>query len=91
MARRAEKVLSDTIPLSEIEAIDIQVWKVPISKEYAEGIRCSYNYRLYTGEKWIDVMRWDNYHSSGSHVDIRDPETGEKMTEVGTISKSSDI
>ncbi len=75
---KAKKILSDIIMLSEIEAIDIQIWKVPTTTKYPEGIRYSYNYRLYVEKRWIDVIRWDNYHSTKPHKDIKNPKTGKK-------------
>lgn len=91
MPGKAEKILSDTIPLSEIDAIDLLVWKVPVTKEYPEGIRYSYNYRLYIGERWIDVVRWDNHHSAGPHKDVRDPETGNKASEPDRFRTPDEI
>ncbi|MEE8167927.1 MAG: DUF6516 family protein [Candidatus Hydrothermarchaeales archaeon] len=79
--QKAERILSDTILLSEIEVVDIDVWRVPVSKEYPKGIRYSYNYRLYVDERWVDVVRWDNYHGARPHKDTRDPETGRKKRE----------
>ena len=58
---KAKKVLSDIIILSEIEAIDIQIWKVPSTKKYPEGIRYSYR----SEERRVGKecrSRWSPYH-----------------------------
>ncbi len=88
---KAKKVLSDVILLSEIEAIDIQVWRVPSTKGYPEEIRYSYNYRLYVKESWIDVIRWDNYHSKRPHREIRDPKTGKKTSESDVFRTPEEV
>jgi hypothetical protein len=87
--KRAEKILNDVILLSEVEALDIQIWRVPVAEEYPEGIRYSYNYRLYVAGRWIDVVRWDNYHGEGPHRDERDPNTG-KMKKVSDVFRTPD-
>lgn len=89
--RKAEKLISDTIVLSETEVLDIQVWKVPKTRKYPEGIRYSYNYRLFNGKQWLDIIRWDNYHGAKPHMDIKDPETGDMRKEPDVFRKPDEI
>lgn len=64
---------------------------MPSTEEYPEGIRYSYNYRLYAGERWVDVIRWDNHHSKRPHRDVRDPKTGKETSEPDAFRTPEEV
>ncbi len=63
-----ELIIKRTIIESETERIDLNLWKVPIDKNYPEGVKYSINYRELVNNKWMDKIRIDNKKREGHHL-----------------------
>ena len=63
----AELLIDEIRELAFDEKIDIIVWKVQKDKNHPHGLKYSFNYRVWNGIEWIEVIRYDNAHEGGDH------------------------
>ena len=56
----AELLIDEIRELAFDEKIDIIVWKVKKDKNYPHGLKYSFNYRVWNGIEWTEIIRYDN-------------------------------
>jgi hypothetical protein len=60
---------------------EIIIWKIPISKEYPDGIK----YRAWLSEEGTTLFGLDNHKPKGSHLHVRDVEVEYVFRNLGTL------
>jgi hypothetical protein len=82
----AELLIDEIRELAFDEKIDITVWKVKKDKDHPHGLKYSFNYRIWNGIEWIEVIRYDNAHGGGDHIHLFGKIKPIKFRYIGSIN-----
>ncbi len=82
----AELLIDEIRELAFDEKIDITVWKVKKDKNHPHGLKYSFNYRIWNGIEWIEVIRYDNAHGGGDHIHLLGKIKPIKFRFIGSIN-----
>ena len=82
----AELLIDEIRELAFDEKIDIIVWKVKKDKNYPHGLKYSFNYRVWNGIEWTEIIRYDNAHGSGDHRHLFGKIESIKFKSIGKIN-----
>jgi len=66
----AKYLINRSYQIASDEFIDVVVLSVPKSKQFPNGIKYGINYRVFSGNKWIELIRYDNAHGIGEHCHL---------------------
>lgn len=66
----AELLIDEIREIAFDEKIDITVWKIKSDKNHPHGLKYSFNYRIWNGIEWIELIRYDNAHGKGDHKHV---------------------
>ena len=82
----AELLIYEIRELAFDEKIDIVVWKVKKAKNYPYGLKYSFNYRVWNGDDWTEIIRYDNAHGNGDHRHLFGKIESIKFKSIGSIN-----
>ena len=66
----AKYLINRSYQIARDEFIDVVVIAVPKSKQFPKGIKYGVNYRVFAGQEWIELIRYDNAHGIGEHCHV---------------------
>ena len=87
----AELLIDEIRELAFDEKIDITVWKVKKDKDHPHGLKYSFNYRIWNGNEWIEVIRFDNAHGGGDHIHLFGKIKSIKFISIGSIMSRANM
>ena len=83
----AELLIDEIRELAFDEKIDITVWKVRKDKYHPHGLKYSFNYRIWIGNEWIEIIRFDNAHGGSDHIHLFGEIKPIKFISIGSINE----
>jgi hypothetical protein len=82
----AELLISEIRELAFDEKIDVSVWKIKKDKNHPHGFKYSFNFRVWNGIEWNEIIRYDNGHGSGDHRHLFGKIEPIKFKSIGSIN-----
>ena len=82
----AELLIDEIREIAFDEKIDVTVWNVKKDKNYPHGLKYSFNYRVWNGIEWIEVIRYDNAHGNSDHRHLFGKIESIKFKSIGKIN-----